>query len=129
MPEARLLRVMVVDDQASMRALVRNSLADLGCRNVIECADGQDAVNELQHGSPNLIISDMTMPRLDGLSLLKIVRANPRLNKVGFIMLTSRADVELVKQAVALGVNNYLVKPFSLGGLRQKVEAVVGALT
>jgi two-component system chemotaxis response regulator CheY len=129
MPQASMLQVVVVDDQKAMRALVRESLAQLGCRQVVECGDGQEALVELQHATPHLIISDMNMPRLDGLDLLKAVRANPRLSKVGFIMLTSRADVELVRQAVSLGVNNYLVKPFSLGGFRQKLEAVVGTLT
>jgi two-component system chemotaxis response regulator CheY len=128
MAQASLLNVLVVDDQKAMRALVRESLLELGCRQVQECGDGVEALAMLQHNPPHLIISDMNMPRLDGLGLLKAVRADRRLIGVGFIMLTSRGETELVKAAVSLGVNNYLVKPFSLDGLRRKIEAVVGKL-
>jgi two-component system chemotaxis response regulator CheY len=128
MAQASLLNVLVVDDHKAMRALVRESLLELGCRQVQECGDGVEALAMLQSNPPHLIISDMNMPRLDGLGLLKAVRADRRLIGVGFIMLTSRGETELVKAAVSLGVNNYLVKPFSLDGLRRKIEAVVGKL-
>ena len=77
----------------------------------------------------HLIISDFNMPNMDGLDLLKAVRANPPTSKTAFIMLTGRADRELVQKAVQFGVNNYLVKPFNVQVLKGKIEQVFGALT
>ena len=77
----------------------------------------------------HLVISDMTMPVMDGMALLRAMRLQPNLLGVGFIMLTSRGEAELVKEAIAAGVNNYLVKPFTMATLRRKIEAVFGPLT
>jgi two-component system chemotaxis response regulator CheY len=129
MPDASTLRILVVDDQKAMRQLVRSSLRELGCGAVLECADGQEALDEYDRWNAQLIISDLNMPRMDGLQLLQAVRSSPTRGKTAFIMLTSRGEVDLVKQAVALGVNNYLVKPFALETLKRKLEAVVGPLT
>jgi two-component system chemotaxis response regulator CheY len=129
MPKAALLHVLVVDDQRSMRALVRSSLLQFGCGRVDEAEDGRDALAQLEARPANLIVSDLNMPVLDGLGLLKAVRESVRLKDTAFIMLTSRGDTDLVRQAVALRVNNYLMKPFSIDGLRRKVEAVLGVLT
>lgn len=129
MPKASLLQILVVDDQRSMRALVRSSLKQFGCIQVNEAAHGIDALSRLKVMPVHLIISDLNMPIMDGLGLLQAVRQSEKLKDTAFIMLTSRGDGDLVRQAVALRVNNYLMKPFSVDGLRRKVEAVVGVLT
>jgi len=129
MPAASSLSVLTVDDQRSIRALVINGLQDLGCRRLTEAENGQEALHILRHNPVHLIISDLNMPVMDGLQLLAAVRQDPALKATAFIMLTSRGEVELVKQAVQLGVNNYLTKPFALGMLRKKIEAVLGPLT
>ncbi|MBA4803347.1 MAG: response regulator [Brevundimonas sp.] len=129
MPAANSLKVLVVDDQQTIRALIRNSLKDLGVSVIEDAVDGEDALRKLLAGNFNLIISDYNMPKLDGLNLLRAVRAAPQLKQIGFIMLTGRADTDLVKRAVQFGVNNYLVKPFTVATLRSKIEAVYGALT
>ena len=129
MPVAAAMKVLVVDDQRSIRALVRNSLNDLGCRLVTEAEDGEDAWRRLQGQPAHLVISDVNMPKLDGLGLLRAVRSSPQLKGIGFIMLTSRGDAEVVQEAVKLGVNNYLMKPFALGALKKKIESVFGPLT
>jgi two-component system, chemotaxis family, chemotaxis protein CheY len=129
MPQASLLQVLIVDDQRSMRSLVRNSLLELGCTKVVEAGDGVEALSRLAASPPHLIISDLNMPNLDGLGLLAKVRATPHLANIAFIMLTSRGEGEMVRKAIELKVNNYLVKPFALDGLRRKIEAVVGMLT
>jgi two-component system chemotaxis response regulator CheY len=129
MPVAAALKILVVDDHKAMRALVTSTLAELGCRDVFECEDGEEALAALRHRPIHLIISDLNMPKMDGLQLLAAVKQEPAWAKIGFIMLTSRGEIELVKQAIALGVNNYLRKPFSLIQLKQKVEAVMGRLT
>jgi two-component system chemotaxis response regulator CheY len=129
MPAAAKLDILLVDDQKAMRALIHSSLLEMGCRIIRECADGQEALKELHIRPAHLVISDMTMPNMDGLGLLSAVRDAPTLRRTAFILLTSHGEVELVKQAIALGVNNYVRKPFSVGELRRKVEAVVGPLT
>lgn len=128
MPSAAQIRTLVVDDQLTMRSLVRNGLTQLGFTQVDEAADGQDALRMLLARPANLIISDFNMPNVDGLTLLRAVRSHPPIRNTGFIMLTGRADRELVQRAQQAGVNNYLVKPFTVAELRAKIEAVFGVL-
>jgi two-component system chemotaxis response regulator CheY len=129
MPAASALKVLVVDDQQTIRSLVRNGLREIGVTDVREASDGEDGLRALLTSPANLVISDYNMPKLDGLNFLRAVRAAPQLKNVGFIMLTGRADGDLVQRAVQFGVNNYLVKPFTVATLREKIEGVYGALT
>ena len=129
MPAAASIHVLVVDDQMSIRSLVRSGLNQLGVVHIAEAADGVDAMKSLLLNPVHLVISDFNMPNMDGLALLKAVRANPPTSKTAFIMLTGRADRELVQRAVQFGVNNYLVKPFTTAQLKEKLEGVFGPLT
>ncbi|HEY0927384.1 response regulator [Brevundimonas sp.] len=129
MPAAAALHVLVVDDQQTMRSLVRNSLQQLGVREIREASDGEIALREVITRPAHLVISDFNMPNLDGLGLLRAIRAHPPIQTTAFIMLTGRADRELVQRAVQFGVNNYLVKPFTVAQLKEKLEAVFGPLT
>ena len=129
MPAAAALKVLVVDDQMTMRALVRAGLREIGVEDIREAGDGEEGLRALLSAPAHLVISDFNMPKLDGLGFLRAVRAAPQTRGVGFIMLTGRADGDLVKRAVQFGVNNYLVKPFTVALLRQKIEDVYGALT
>ena len=129
MPVAASMHVLVVDDQSTVRALVRSGLNQLGVIYVSEAADGKEALKSLDDSPVHLIISDFNMPNMDGLALLKTVRANAATRQTAFIMLTGRADKELVQKAVQLGVNNYLVKPFTVQTLKDKIEAVFGKLS
>ena len=129
MPQAASVEIMVVDDQRATRTLVRETLSQIGCARVCECGDGNEALQSLRAKPVHLVVSDLNMPVMDGLALLRAVRAEPGLANTAFIMLTSNGDAEQVKQAIALGVNNYLVKPFTIGTLRRKIESVFGPLT
>lgn len=129
MPAASALNVLIVDDQMTMRSLVRNSLQQLGVREIREAADGEIGLREVVTKPVHLVISDFNMPNLDGLGLLRAIRAHPPIKTTAFIMLTGRADRELVQRAVQFGVNNYLVKPFTVAQLKEKLEAVFGPLT
>jgi two-component system chemotaxis response regulator CheY len=128
MPAASALQVLVVDDQQSIRALVRNGLQQLGITNVREAPDGEAALRALIVKPAHLVISDYNMPGMDGLDLLRAIRAYEPLKKTAFIMLTGRADATLVQRASQYGVNNYLIKPFSQASLKQKIEEVFGVL-
>jgi two-component system chemotaxis response regulator CheY len=129
MPVASALSVLVVDDQLTMRALVRNGLQQLKIDKVDEAADGEDAFRALIAKPAHLVITDFNMPKLDGLGLLRAIRAHPATKSAAVIMLTGRADAELVQRAVQFGVNNYLVKPFTVQTLKEKIEAVFGELS
>jgi two-component system chemotaxis response regulator CheY len=129
MPAASAIHTLIVDDQASMRSLIRASMQQLGFREFRDAADGEIGLREMITKPAHLIISDFNMPKLDGLGLLRAVRAHPPTAGVAFIMLTGRADRELVQRAVQFGVNNYLVKPFTAAQLKEKVEGVFGPLT
>lgn len=129
MPAGSDIRALIVDDQQTIRSLVRAGLKDIGIHNIEDAVDGEDALRVLMSARINLIISDFNMPKLDGLGLLRAVRMTPQLKSIGFIMLTGRADTELVQRAQQFGVNNYLVKPFTVSTLRGKIEEVYGAIT
>jgi two-component system chemotaxis response regulator CheY len=129
MPAPASIRVLVVDDQMTMRSLVRTGLQQLGLVDVNEAPDGEEALRSLLTRPVHLVISDYNMPKLDGLGLLRAIRSHPPLAKTAFIMLTGRADKELVQKAVQFGVNNYLVKPFTVTTLKEKIEAVFGKLS
>jgi two-component system chemotaxis response regulator CheY len=129
MPVASSLNVLIVDDQQTMRSLVRTGLQQLGFKEFKECADGEDGLRAMLTTKTHLVISDYNMPRLDGLGLLRAIRSHEPIRTTAFIMLTGRADKELVARAVQFGVNNYLVKPFTVATLKEKIEAVFGALT
>lgn len=128
MPAASAIKVLVVDDQMSMRALIRTTLQQLGFADIDDAPDGEAALSKLLHQKPHLVISDFNMPKVNGLELLRAMRAHEPLKKVGFIMLTGRADKDLVQRAVQFGANNYLAKPFNAATLKAKIEAVFGPL-
>jgi two-component system, chemotaxis family, chemotaxis protein CheY len=129
MPAARSISVLVVADQLSMRALVRNGLQQVGFADIRESADGQDALQALMSRPAHLVISDFNMPNMDGIGLLKAIRGNPTMAKTAFIMLTGRADGDLLKAAKAHNVNNYVMKPFTVATLKERIEAVFGKLS
>lgn len=129
MPAAAQIKVMVVDDQTSMRAMIRRALQDLGFKDVRDKAGAPEALQAVKSDRVHLIISDYNMPDMDGLQFLEAVRADPVIGKTVFIMLTGSADREVVQKAAALGVNNYVVKPFAPAALKEKIERVFGELT
>jgi two-component system chemotaxis response regulator CheY len=129
MPAARSLRVLVVDDQPSMRGLIRSYLRKLGFESIDEAPSGSAALNELGMRPYNLVISDFNMDNGSGLDLLKNMRMHPVLKRVPVIMVTGNADGETVTSVVKAGVNGYVVKPVSLEALKQRVVHILGPLT
>lgn len=129
MPAAAQIKVMVVDDQTSMRAMIRRALQDLGFKDVRDKPSAVEALAAVKADRVHLIISDFNMPDMDGLQFLEAVRTDAVIGKTVFIMLTGSADKEIVQKAAALGVNNYVVKPFAPAALKEKIERVFGELT
>ena len=128
MISASSMSVLLVDDQTSIRSLLRNSLVQLGFVKVSGVRNGLEALEHLNANPTHLIISDFNMPDMDGLELLKAVRASSTIGKTGFIMKTGQANNELVQQAISAGVNNFLAKPFTTSSLKSRIEAVFGPI-
>ena len=99
MPAAAAINALVVDDQMSMRALICASLKQIGIVNLREAPDGEEGLRELLLKPAHLVISDFNMPKLDGLGFLRAVRAHGPISNAAFIMLTGRADMDLVGRA------------------------------
>ena len=129
MPNAVAVKVLVVDDQNSVRQMTRMTLEEIGFKHIHEAENGVKAMETAATQPLDLIISDYNMPEMDGLGLLRAVRGHPVVRKVPFILLTGRGDRELVVKAAQAGVNNYLVKPFTAQILREKIEQVMGKLS
>jgi two-component system chemotaxis response regulator CheY len=128
MPLANSIRALIVDDQLTSRALIRDGLQQLGIEEIEMATDGEQGMKALMQKPAHLVISDLNMPKLDGIGFLQAVRAHPPTRATAFIMLTGRGDRELIEKAAKCGVNNYLVKPFTMPALRGAIEAVLGKL-
>ncbi len=117
-------KVLVIDDMLTMRKIVVKACKDIGFSDIVEAPDGQKAWDVLQAASPlvGLVISDWNMPNCTGLDLLKKVRADARLKKTPFILLTAESEGHQVAEAVKSGVDNYIVKPFTPDLLQRKLE-------
>ena len=120
------LKVLVVDDFATMRRIVKNILKDIGFTNIAEAEDGAVALKQLQTGPVDLIICDWNMPNMSGLDLLKAVRADDKLKAIPFVMVTAEAQKTRVVEAVQAGVSNYIVKPFTADAVKEKLKKVLG---
>ena len=129
MPNVAALKVLIVDDQKSVRQVTRMTLEEIGVRHIHEAENGVKAIDTASLQPLDLIISDYNMPEMDGLGLLRAVRGHPAARRVPFILVTGRGDKELVVKAAQAGANNYVVKPFTADILRQKIEQVIGKLS
>lgn len=119
------MKILVVDDFATMRRIVRAVLGQLGFRNIVEAEDGQAALDKLQEGDVELIIADCNMPRMTGLELLQTVRAEDQWRSIPFLVLTSESQKREVMEAVQSEASSFVVKPFNAEILEQKLEVLL----
>ena len=119
------IKVLIVDDFATMRRILKNILKQLGFKNLVEADDGTSAWEMLEGQKIDLIISDWNMPKMTGLELLKKVRANDTYKRTPFLMVTAEAQKQNVIEAVQAGVSNYVVKPFTAEAISDKLEKIL----
>ena len=119
------IRVLVIDDFATMRKIERNILSQLGIKNVDEADDGTTALPKIQQTKYDVILLDWNMPQMSGLELLKAVRADPNTKDVPIIMVTAEALKDNIVAAAQAGVNDYVVKPFTAAVLQEKLLKVL----
>lgn len=116
---------MTVDDSTSIRQMVSFTLQEAGY-NVIEASDGMDALNKISGNQVNMIITDLNMPNLDGISLIKKVRQNPSYKFIPIIMLTTESQNEKKLEGKAAGATGWIIKPFKPEQLIGVIKKVLG---
>lgn len=119
------VRFLVVDDFSTMRRMVRSVLTELGYTDVVEADDGSSALPILRQGGIDFLVTDVNMPGMAGLDLLRAVRADPKLAKLPVLLVTAEAKREQIVEAARAGVNGYVVKPFTAQTLKDKIEKIL----
>jgi len=118
------MKVLVVDDFSTMRRIVKNLLRDLGFTNIQEADDGNTALPMLQGGDFDFVVTDWNMPGMQGIDLLKAIRADASLTHIPVLLITAEAKKEQIVMAAQAGVNGYIVKPFTAGTLKTKLDKI-----
>ncbi len=118
------MKILIVDDFATMRRIVKNILTQIGFKNFIEAEDGTIAWDVLQKEKVDFIVSDWNMPTMTGIELLRKVRADERFKDLPFMMVTAEAQKENIIEAVKERVSNYIVKPFTPETLSEKIQKI-----
>ncbi|XPF96158.1 chemotaxis response regulator CheY [Colwellia sp. RE-S-Sl-9] len=118
------MKVLVVDDFSTMRRIVKNLLRDLGFTNIQEADDGSTALPMLQSGEFDFVVTDWNMPGMQGIDLLKAIRADASLSHIPVLMVTAEAKKEQIVMAAQAGVNGYIVKPFTAATLKTKLDKI-----
>lgn len=118
------MKILIVDDFSTMRRIIKNLLRDLGFTNTQEADDGATALPMLQNGNFDFLITDWNMPGMQGIDLLKTVRADPNLSTLPVLMVTAEAKREQIVEAAQAGVNGYIVKPFTAQTLEEKINKI-----
>lgn len=117
--------ILIVDDSATMRQMVSFTLTGAGF-DVVEAGDGQEAVGKLNAGAkPNLVITDLNMPKMDGISFIKAVRGMPSFKFTPVLMLTTESDETKKKEGQAAGATGWIVKPFKPEQMLQVIAKVM----
>lgn len=114
------MKVLIVDDSGTMRTIQKRCLSKLGIEDVVEAEDGRKGLEAFERDTFDVILSDWNMPNMDGLAMLKEIRQ--RNTTVPVIMITTEAERARVVSAIQAGVSDYLVKPFTPEGLKEKLE-------
>lgn len=118
------MKILVVDDFSTMRRIIKNLLKDLGFINIQEADDGNTALPMLQQGDFDFVVTDWNMPGMQGIDLLRAIRADAKLKHIPVLMVTAEAKKEQIVTAAQAGVNGYVIKPFTAGTLRAKLAKI-----
>ena len=120
------IKILIVDDFATMRRILKNILKKIGFTQIIEADDGSNALKVLEKERVDLVISDWNMPKMTGIEFLKAVRANTAFKDLPFLMVTAEAQKQNIIEAVQAGVSNYVVKPFTEEVITEKLAKILG---
>ena len=119
------MRILVVDDFATMRRIIKNIFKQVGVESMEEAEDGDIALSKLKVDNKfDLVVTDWNMPNMSGLELLKAIRSEENLKHLPVLMVTAEASKDNILEAAKAGVTNYIVKPFTADTLKEKLEAI-----
>jgi two-component system chemotaxis response regulator CheY len=118
------MKILIVDDFSTMRRIIKNLLRDLGFNNTQEADDGLTALPMLQGGGFDFLVTDWNMPGMQGIDLLKAVRADASIATLPVLMVTAESKREQIVEAAQAGVNGYIVKPFTAQTLKEKIDKI-----
>jgi two-component system chemotaxis response regulator CheY len=121
------VKILLVDDSRTIRNIQKNVLKQLGHTDVLEAEDGVQALARFQESTPDLVLIDWNMPNMDGITLVRKIRETNK--AVPLIMCTTEAEKSRVLEAIKAGVNNYIVKPFTVESLGEKIEQTMAKAT
>jgi two-component system chemotaxis response regulator CheY len=121
-------RFLVVDDFSTMRRILGTLLKELGFTHIVDAEDGAIALQKLHHGTFQFVVTDWNMPNMNGLDLLKSIRADPALQHLPVLMVTAEAKKENIILAAQAGANGYIVKPFTGATLGEKLTKIFNKL-
>ena len=118
------MKILIVDDFSTMRRIIKNLLRDLGFTNTQEADDGVTALPMLKNGDFDFVVTDWNMPGMQGIDLLRAIRADEHLKHLPVLMVTAEAKREQIVAAAQAGVNGYIVKPFTAATLKEKLDKI-----
>lgn len=118
------MKVLIVDDFATMRRIVRNVLKQIGFTNMVEADNGKAALKVLKKEKIDLIMCDWNMPEMPGIDLLKAIKSDNEFKNIPFVMVTAEAQKENIIEAVKAGVSSYIVKPFTAETVSEKLNTI-----
>ena len=118
------MKILIVDDFSTMRRIVKNLLRDLGFNNTVEADDGLTALPLLKRGDFDFVVTDWNMPGMQGIDLLRQIRADEQLKHLPVLMITAEAKREQIIEAAQAGVNGYIIKPFNAVTLKEKIAKI-----
>jgi len=118
------MKILVIDDFATMRRIIKNVLKQIGFTNISEAENGNSALKAMKSEKFDLVMCDWNMPEMPGIELLNKVRADEELKNTPFVMVTAETQKENILEAVKAGVSNYVVKPFTVDTVEQKLRKV-----
>lgn len=121
------MKFLIVDDSPTMRRIICNSLKEIGYTELLEAEDGHQALEKLHITPVDFVITDWNMPNMNGLALTKTIRSHPEMQNIPVLMITTRGMQEDVIAAMHARVSNYIVKPFTPGVLREKIDVILKA--
>jgi two-component system, chemotaxis family, chemotaxis protein CheY len=119
------LKILIVDDSITIRRIITNALKTVGFTDTTEASNGREALEKLVTGKVDFIITDWNMPEMNGLDLIKEIRANPVYSSMPILMITTRGTEHDVVEALQAKVNSYIMKPFTPQELKEKIEGIL----
>lgn len=123
------MKILIVDDFEMIRAMLKNTLEDLGFQDLHQAEDGSKALESIKKASDenkpfDLVFADWNMPVMTGLELLQECKSDERFKSMPFIMVTAEADRSYVMKALMTGASDYVIKPFSPEAISKKIENI-----